>query len=459
MRGYSMKKTTGLMVALLLSVTLAVSACGNNGNNESSPSASESPSASPSESVGASPSEASETPVEKVTLKAVAHASWIKGGMEAVVKDAAEKIGVTLEIEKIAEGLDGDNLLKTRFSTGDVPDLLLYYSAGSELGKLGNPADLFVPQEDQAWFANFDANSWKGSMDYLGKFYGAPYGGAQGGVVFYNKKVFADLGLQPPTTVEQFWEVAEALKAGGKIPLYLAGKDAWTLQLPPMMTGATPDYLDIVAKINLNQAKMADLAGLKKGNELMLELKEKGFINKNFLSDTYDGAEKAVATGEAGMYMMASWMMSDIVAKYPDNVDDLGAFMLPTEDGSPRLPIFAPNAMYVVKGKNQEAAQKFVNYFESIETQDLFFGNEGGIPAIKGVTKTSLTNAELDVKALLDQGGGKPAFAGGLLYGAGDFAVLLQDSLAGGKTPDQVLEAMQKEFEKNAKVQEDPNFK
>lgn len=454
-----MKKSTGLATTALLSAMLIASGCGNNGNNETSPSASASPSASPAASQGASPSASESAAPEKVTLKAVAHASWIKGGMEAVVKDAAEKAGITLEIEKIAEGNDGDNLIRTRFSTGDQPDVLFYYSVASELAKLGNPAELFAAQEDQPWFANFDANAWKGSMDVGGTFYGAPYGGAQGGVVFYNKKVFSDLGLQPPKTMDEFYAVAEALKGAGKIPVYLAGKDAWTLQLPPMITGASSNYLDLVGQINQNKAKLTDMTDLKSGIDFMLDLKEKGLINKNFLSDTYDSAEKAIATGEAGMYIMASWMMSDIVAKYPDNVNDLGAFILPSADGNPRLPVFAPNAVYVVKGKNQEAAQRFVNYFESLETQDLFFGNEGGIPAIKGVSKTSLTPAELDVKALLEQVSGKPAFAAGLLYGAGDFASLLQDSMAGGKSPDQVLEAMQKEFEKNAKVKEDPNFK
>ncbi|XID93962.1 ABC transporter substrate-binding protein [Paenibacillaceae bacterium WGS1546] len=444
MRGLKIKKKSGAMTAFALSGMLLATACGNSGNGES-------------EAGPGSSAEASASP-QKVTLSVMAHASWIKGGMEAIVKDAADKIGITLEIEKVAEGAEGDNLIKTRFATNDKPDILFYYS-GSQATELGKMETEFVPQEDQPWFANFDSDAWKGAMDAEGRFYGAPLGGAQAGVVFYNKQVFADLQLGIPRTMDEFWQTAEALKQAGKIPVYLAGKDAWTLQLPPMMTAASPDYTDLVGRINANQAKLTDMADLKKGNDLMLELKSKAYVNKNFLSDTYDNAQKAIANGDAGMYLMASWMMTDIVNKYPDKANDLGAFMLPSEDGAPRLPVFAPNAMYVVKGgKKQEAAQRFVNYFASIEAQNVYFSNEGGIPAIKGVTETSLTPAEEEVKALIDQGGGKPAFPAGLLYGAGDFGSFLQDSLSGGRSTEAVLEGMQQEFVKNAKVKDDPNF-
>ena len=451
MRGYLMQKGKSSLVVAVLLIMVLTSACGGakstTGTSASPPSKEATATAAP-------------TPKEKVVLKAIAHTSWIKTGMEVVLKDAAEKAGIDLQIEKVAEGETGDKLIQTRFATNDKPDLLFFYSSQDNVSKLGKPEDNFALQEGQEWFKNFDTKQWTGSMDYDGKFYGAPYGGVQAGVVFYNKKVFESLSLKIPTTVDEFMKVSEAIQKAGKIPFYLAGKDAWTLQLTPMVTGATADYLDTIKQINVNKKKLTDLASLKEGIQLMLDLKQKGLINKTFLSDSYDNAEKAIANGDAGMYVMASWMMNDIVTKFPDKVNDLGAFLLPTADGKPHVPLFAPNALYVIKGgKNQEAAQRFVNYFESIATQNIFFGNEGGIPAIKGVTKLTLTPAELDGKKFVELGVGVPAYSAGLKYSAGDFAAIVQGSLAGGYSPDKALETLQKEFEKNAKAKEDPNFK
>lgn len=441
MRGFASKSKTIVSVSTVaLASTVLMTACGN--------------------SAGPATTSTTPAPQQKVTLKLLTHASWIKGGMEAVVKDAAEKAGVNLQIEKIAEGEEGDTLIKTRFATNEKPDLLLYYANNSELIKLGKPEDNFVVQDDQPWIKNFDKQAWTGVMDVGGKFYSAPYGGVQAGVVFYNKKVFESLKLSVPKTYDDFIKVSEALKQAGKVPLYLAGKDAWTLQLIPIVGGATADYSSVVSQINDNKAKHNQLAGIKTGIQTQIDLKNQGYVNKSFLSDTYDAAQKALANGETGMYVMASWIMNDIVSKFPDKVNDIGAFVMPSKDGKKHLPLFAPNAMYVVKGKNQEAAQKFVNYFESLDTQNLYFSNEGGIPAIKGVTKTTLSPAEKEVKEFIDQGGGVVAYSAGLKYPNGDFAALVQGTLVnGGKSADEVLDAQQKEFEKNAKAKSDPNFK
>ena len=49
---------------------------------------------------------------------------------------------VTIEIETHPGGTDGDNLVKTRLATGDMPDIF-YYNSGSLLQAL-NPSDTLV---------------------------------------------------------------------------------------------------------------------------------------------------------------------------------------------------------------------------------------------------------------------------------------------------------------------------
>ncbi|WP_141505801.1 ABC transporter substrate-binding protein [Paenibacillus luteus] len=445
--------------AILALLMVVVTACGS-GNNEGSSSSTNngsSPSASPS-----TPEESPSASLEKIKIKGIGHASWFKSGMDEVLIAAAEKTGIELEIEKIPEGMDGVNLVKARFATGDKPDLLFYYAGLGDTQGFGKMSDTFVSQEDQPWITNFDKESWKGIMTALedGKYYGAPYGGSNTSVVLYNKKVFESLGLQVPTTMDEFWSVSEALKKGGKIPVYLSGKDAWTLQLPVQHAQATSSTAEILAKIDVNQAKFTDWSARKTGLQFLKDVTSKGLTNKDVLSDTYDNAQKALATGEAGMYIMATWVMTDIASKFPDQTADIGAFIMPYQGAdADKSYIFAPNAVFVVKGKNEEAAQKFVNFFESLEAQNIFFGKDGGIPAIKGVTVTSLTPAELEAKAFLDAGRASgDGFSMKYDINAA-FPAYLQDIIIGGKTPEQVLEAQQKDYEKAAKAKDDPNFK
>ncbi|MFD0696604.1 extracellular solute-binding protein [Paenibacillus sp. GCM10027628] len=457
MRGLSLKKA--LISSTVVSMMMIVSACGS--TKTAAPTASES--VKPADATAAAAATAK--PPERVKLKILGHVSWFKSGYEAVKKDAALH-GFDLEEEKVPDTDAGNDLIKTRFATKDTPDLLLFFP-GSIFSNFGPPADNFVKQEDQSWMANFDKAKWVRALDEkesaasdVRGYYAAPYWGANVSAVLYNKKVFESLNLKVPKTTAEFLAVCEALKQAGKTPVFYAGKDNWTLQLLPFDSASKQGYNELANKINKNTAKFTQYDNLKKGILSLVDLKNKGYINKDFLSDTYDNAEKALATGTAGMFHMGTWMMSDIATKFPDNLNDIGSFIMPFDgNDSDILPVFAPYGFFVPKGKNQEAAQRFVNYFESIETQNLYFANEGGIPAIKGVTKTKLSSAEMDAKSLLDANRGYPNWQYGFDYSVSNFGVYLQDALVGSKTADQVLEAMDKDFEKDAKVKKDPNFK
>jgi raffinose/stachyose/melibiose transport system substrate-binding protein len=456
MRKKAVKKI--LAGVTMLALVAALSACGSSGNGNgsgtknSSNNNSENPTSTPSANVKQ----------EVSIIKMIGHTTWFVQGMEAIIPVAKEN-GFELEIEKVPDGDDGANLMKTRFATNDKPDILFYQSGITTNSNFGNPADVFVAQDDQPWMTNFDKTAWKNLMDTIedGHWYGAPYGGADMGVVLYNKKLFEQLNLQIPTNMDEFWAVAEAIKAAGKTPVYFSGQDAWTLQLPVLISSASQQGATLIPQFNVNKAKITDWTDRKAGMTFMQEVVAKGYVNKDILSSTYDNAQKELSNGDTGMYFMATWVMNEIVSKYPDGVKDIGAFVMPYKGNEEDLAaIWAPKSMYVVKGKNQENAQKFVNWFEQPEIQDMFFAVQGGIPTIKGVTKTSLTPAELDAKKYLDEGKAIGNTPYPFLYGFGSLPTYLQELLVkNGKTPDQVLEAMQKEMEINAKAKDDPNFK
>ncbi|MFX3631685.1 MAG: extracellular solute-binding protein [Candidatus Pristimantibacillus sp.] len=427
----------------VIALATALTACGGNKDNNAAANSGNEP--------------------ELAKIKMIGHTTWFVQGMDAIIPEA-KKNGFDLVIEKVPEGEDGANLLKTRFATNDKPDILFYQNGLSSRHGFGIPSEVFVPQDDQPWMDNFDKVAWKNLMDTSddGVWYGAPYGGSDMGVVLYNKKVFEELKLQVPTSMDEFWTVAETIKQAGKTPLYFSGQDSWTVQLPVLISNATQAVAETIPLINDNKAKMTDLADRKVGMDFIQEVVAKGYANKDILSSTYDNAQKELASGETAMYMMATWVMNEIVTKYPEGANDIGSFVMPYKgNGEDLAAIWAPKSMYIVQGKNQENAQKFVNWFEQPEVQDIFFSNQGGIPTIKGVTKTTLTPAELDAKKYLDEGKAIGNTPYPLKFNAdGNLPTYIQELFVkGGKTPDQVLEALQKDLEIDAKAKGDANFK
>lgn len=49
---------------------------------------------------------------------------------------------------------------------------------------------------------------------------------------FYNKAIFAKVGVTPPKTMDEYWEMCEKIRKAGYEVMAMGGKDAWPLHLP-----------------------------------------------------------------------------------------------------------------------------------------------------------------------------------------------------------------------------------
>ncbi len=124
----------------------------------------------------------------------------------------ATNSGVTVKFETRAQGADGDNLVKTKLATGDMAELF-QYNSGSLMAAL-DPAKNLVPLTSEPYMAQLE-DSFKTSVTSGDQVYGVPLGQATGGGILYNKKVYADLGLQVPKTWAEFMANNVKIKAAG----------------------------------------------------------------------------------------------------------------------------------------------------------------------------------------------------------------------------------------------------
>jgi raffinose/stachyose/melibiose transport system substrate-binding protein len=289
--------------------------------------------------------------------------------------DAFEKANpnITVKLNTQEGGTPGDNLMKTKLSTGTMEDVF-HYNSGSLMQAL-SPDTTLYSVADESWFK--DLNLQQTFIDTVsgadGGIYGVPLGTAQSGGVLYNKKVFAELGLEVPTDWAGFIANAEAVKADGRYaPIEQAFGDTWTAQLFVLADFANVSAQDPnwAADYTANKAKYVDQPGLQAFKNQQ-ETFDKGLYNADFASAKNDDAIKAIATGTAAMFPMLTGVTASITANYPDNINDVGFFAMPAQDSADtNATVWQPNVNYIAKtstGDKLKAALAFVEFQNSTE--------------------------------------------------------------------------------------------
>lgn len=200
---------------------------------------------------------------------------------------------------------------------------------------------------------------------------------------FYNKAVFARLGLNPPENWHQLLGVASQLKAAGVIPFALGAKARWPAQF-------WFDYLLLrTAPLSYRHRLLSGRASwtdpeVARVFSLWNQLIQNGFFNSAPDRVEFDtGAARLVYQGEAAMTLMGSWLIGYLTGPQLQwrEGEDFGFFSFPTID--PTLP---PVALGPVDGlvipkdsKNPEGAKAVLKHFVEPENQALLGRATGAI--------------------------------------------------------------------------------
>jgi raffinose/stachyose/melibiose transport system substrate-binding protein len=274
--------------------------------------------------------------------------------------------GITVKMETRPGGSEGDNLIKTRLSTSDMDDVFVYNN-GSLLQAI-KPQTNLTPLDDQPW-ANHIDKLFAASSTVSGKLYGGPIGTAFGGGVLYNIPVYKKLHLQVPKTWDQFMKNNAAIKKAGIVPVEQTYGETWTSQL--FVLG---DYHNVEAQVpdfakqyTAGKAKYATTPAALAGFEHIQQVKDAGYLNKDYASATLNDGLKAVATGTAAQYPQLGGSAAAFNSVAPGKGNDVGFFALPGPDAASNAMTVWPgtSALYIPKtteGDKLSAAKKFVAF-------------------------------------------------------------------------------------------------
>jgi ABC-type glycerol-3-phosphate transport system substrate-binding protein len=262
----------------------------------------------------------------------------------------------------------------------------------------GQIMDISDVWEGEGWVEDYPAG-FKALSSVDGKQYFLPtswYWWA----VYYRVSVFEELGLEPPTTWDEFIEVCDTLKENGKIPITIGTKYRWT-------TGAWFDYLNM--RINGPEFHIDLMLGKESyEDERVLavfdawrDLLENDYFIEDAAAYTWSEALEPFITGDAGMYLMGDFIRDSLPTEI---IDDLDFFRFPIMD--PAVPIGedAPTDGYFIaaNSQNPEAAKAFLAYLGSVEVQTYNAEKLGRLPTHTGVDRSMFNAAQQKGLALID---------------------------------------------------------
>jgi raffinose/stachyose/melibiose transport system substrate-binding protein len=281
----------------------------------------------------------------------------------------AKNPDITVQVQTRPGGSEGDNIVKTRLSTGEMTDVFLYNS-GSLFQAL-NPQQSLTPLTGEAW-ANQVDDTFKPVVSVGNELYGAPITGSSAGGILYNRKVYEQLGLQVPTTWTEFMANNAKIKAAGIDPVIQTYQDTWTSQLFVLadyhnVAAADPDWAE---KYTAGQVKYAQEPAVK-GFQRLEEVHKAGYENKDYRSMKFEKGVADLAAGKGAHFPMLTFAVGTLAASDPEHINDVGFFGQPGDDASKAgMTIWMPAGLYIPKsteGAQLEAAKKFVAFVASPE--------------------------------------------------------------------------------------------
>lgn len=230
------------------------------------------------------------------------------------------------------EGVDENNnrstKLKAEMTSGSPPEIFELFGgeadafAYAKAGKLLDLTPILFELEKQYDFASLQ------NFTVDGKIYGLPVTGQVSGI-FYNKKIFAGLGVRPPVTYAEFLDICEKAKTKGITPIALAAGDAW---VPTMLMNSLlvrTAGAEVIQDLVSGTAKWTEPAIVDAFNQY-LELVNKGYFPDKSSGQKYLDQQTQFKEGNAAMLFDGSWIYPDLIDPVESKIpNDVGFFSLP----------------------------------------------------------------------------------------------------------------------------------
>lgn len=397
----------------------------------------------------AAPSLSPKVAAQEGTVLKVWHYESPNGAMGIAWQAAMDKFeethpGVTIEFE--SRGFEEIRQTAPMILNSDeVPDVMEYNKGNATAGFLsqnGLLTDLTDVAIERGWDQILSPGlqttcRYENGIMGSGQWYGVTNYGEYV-MVYYNKDMFAEYGVEVPTTFEEWEAVMQTFVDAGITPLSVGATEypAQHIFYQLVLSKADRAWVDAFelyqGEIDFHDEAFTYAAGK------MAEWVERGFISEDATGIAAEDMGVAFTNGEYPMMVSGSWWYGRFMNEIKGF--EWGTFLWPGND----LHAGSGGNLWVVptNAKNKELAYDFIDITMSPEIQTIL-GNAGGIPV----------NADLDqiedpkVRELISNFNAIIEADGFAFYpdwpAPGYYDILVsgvQELIAGTMSPDEVLD-------------------
>ncbi|HSA79779.1 MAG TPA: ABC transporter substrate-binding protein [Geminicoccaceae bacterium] len=314
---------------------------------------------------------------------------WTSGGESAAVKvfaDQFESAGGTWIDNAVAGGSNARTAGINRIVGGDPPTAM-QFNTGLQFDEIVGNGFLRDLEEVAA------AGKWREVLPEAiikatnreDKFYAVPVNIHGQNWLWYNTKVFADAGVEPPRGFEEMIEVGPKLKDAGVVPMAFSGEPNWERFLFNAVLlgkGGSELYLDVLGNKNID-AVNSD--GFREVAETFIELRD--LVDEGSPGRKWNDATNMVITGQAAMQVMGDWAKGEFIAAGQTAGEEYGCTVL----GGGYIMGGDVFVFPIVDDPAKQAAQvKLAELMMAPETQIEFNKKKGSVPVRLDVDVSSM---------------------------------------------------------------------
>ena len=290
-----------------------------------------------------------------------------------------------IEVDLVTPGSEYETVMKTRMASGDLPDV--WETHGWAVKRY---SEYLMPLNNEVWVPRMDPAAAAIVTGPDGNIYGACINQSMGGCI-YNIDVLNEAGVDPASirSLQDFYDACEKVKAIGKVPVYIGGKDS----------GNAAGFFSAIASAMLTAtgSKYDQGAALQDGTfdwdtygtEVMKEVAfmvNSGYINVDFTTADTVTQCTAIGAGECGFL----W-------RHAQNITWAREYVPGANIGFMPYPSYTGEGMAFMAGEylclgihneteNYEAASKFVEFMTRPENVETMCRAQGCLPGFTDVT-------------------------------------------------------------------------
>ena len=300
-------------------------------------------------------------------------AAWHEPGQDALGEASLDATGIGVNTVIFASTDSYQAAVRGALPTDDAFPLFDWWFGYRmkdlvDAGLLADVTDIWQKHIDMGEYPA----SMMGSFGFEGRAYGLPKM-INYWIVFYNKHVFAENGLEVPATWDELMAAAETLKGNGVTPFGLDVVGCrWCsfIWFEEMMVRVDPAlYQSVMAgETAYNDPQVVAIM------EQWRDLLDAGYFSQPGDFAELDGAAEEFVNGSFGMFLIGDWFTTGLARAGFTVGEDYGIFVMPgiTEAGHRSLVIEGRPLLIAENSPQRDVALEFADYFMSVEAQTIW---------------------------------------------------------------------------------------